>query len=98
MEGQVGMDSREEGRREGGTSGGGDDRVGSRRGVVEYSTNATTITTTTTAVAAATASVASEPNTSATTRYDYSVQFMWQPLTQISYPSVTLLASFQVRL
>ncbi len=32
----------------------------------------------------------------ATPHYDCSVQFMWQPLTHISYPSVTLLASFQV--
>ncbi len=26
------------------------------------------------------------------------VQFMWQPLTDISYPEITLLASFEVRL
>ena len=29
-------------------------------------------------------------------QYDCSVQFMWQPTTNITYPFVTLLASFQV--
>ena len=37
------------------------------------------------------------PSSSPPTQHECSVQFMWQPTINITYPCVTLLASFQVR-
>ncbi len=62
-------------------------------GASPYGTGSTTASGSTSVEVSAGPSITSEGPSDDTTS---SVQFMWQPLSDISYPTITLLASFKV--